>query len=53
MRIFKFIANNDYPISLEALEAKLSEAMNLHKADGIKGMLKSLVKEYSPSESNL
>ena len=53
MRIFKFVANNDYPISLEAIEAKLSEAMKLHKADGIKGTVKSLVKEYSPSESNL
>ena len=46
MRIFKFVANNDYPISLEAIEAKLSEAMKLHKADGIKGTVKSLVKEY-------
>ena len=53
MRIFKFIANNDYPISLEAIEAKLSEVMNLHKADGIKVTLKRLVKEYSPSKSNL
>ena len=53
MRIFKFVANNDYPISLGAIEAKLSEAMKLNKADGIKGTVKSLVKEYSPSESNL
>ena len=52
MRIFKFVANNDYPISLEAIEAKLSEAMKLHNADGIKGMVK-MAKEYSPSESKL
>ena len=51
-RIFKFVANNDYSISLEAIEAKLSEAMKLHNADDIKGVVKSLVKEYSPPESN-
>ena len=53
IRIFKFVANNDYPISLEAIEAKLSEAVKHHKSDVIKDAVKNLVKEYSPSESNL
>ena len=49
LRIFKFIANNDYPISLEAIESQLLEAMNQYEADGIKDTVKNLVQEYTPS----
>lgn len=53
LRIFKFVTNNDNPISLEAIESQLFEAMTLHKADGIKDTVKNLVQEYTPSLSDL
>jgi FlaA1/EpsC-like NDP-sugar epimerase len=53
LRIFKFVTNNDNPISLEAIESQLFEAMTLHKADGIKDTVKNLVQEYTPSLPDL
>lgn len=49
-RIFKFVTNNKYPITLESIEAQLLESTRGHKASQIKEMIKSLVEEYTPSK---
>lgn len=49
-RIFKFVTNNKYPITLESIEAQLLESTRSHKASQIKEMIKSLVEEYTPSK---
>ncbi|MDG1701352.1 MAG: nucleoside-diphosphate sugar epimerase/dehydratase [Opitutae bacterium] len=49
-RIFKFVANNKCPITLESIEAQLLESARSHKASQIKEMIKSLVEEYTPSK---
>jgi FlaA1/EpsC-like NDP-sugar epimerase len=49
-RIFKFVTNNKYPITLESIEAQLLESARSHKASQIKEMIKSLVEEYTPSK---
>ena len=49
-RIFKFVTNKKYPITLESIEAQLLESTRSHKASQIKEMIKSLVEEYAPSK---
>jgi FlaA1/EpsC-like NDP-sugar epimerase len=53
MRIFKFVANHDYPIALEAIESQLLEAIKQHESEAIKHVIKGLVREYKPSQPNL
>ena len=49
-RIFKFVANNKSPITLEAIEAQLLESTKNHERSQIKATIKSLVEEYTPSK---
>ncbi|MDA0849186.1 MAG: hypothetical protein O2827_05480 [Verrucomicrobia bacterium] len=50
MRIFKFVANHDYPITLEAIESQLLESSKQHESEAIKNAIKNLVQEYTPSQ---
>ena len=50
MRIFKFVANHDYPIALESIESQLLESSKQHESEAIKNAIKNLVQEYTPSQ---
>lgn len=48
-RIFKFVANNKYPFTLESIESQLLESTIKHNSNDIKETIQSLVQEYTPS----
>lgn len=50
-RIFKFIAQNQTKLSLEAIESELTGSMDTHDSASIKAKIQELVEEYTPSSA--